>query len=83
MGAWGGQKRPKKGKKRPKIAPRVNFDHLGSFGTKLLLASEKFKIARYRASKVARTGVLHYKSGLAEAKKGPKKAKKCQKSPPE
>ena len=83
MGACGGQKEPKKGQKRPKIPPRVNFNHLGSFGTKLLLTSEKFKIARYRAFKVARIGVLHYKSGLGRQKKSSKKAKREKKSPPE
>ena len=41
------------------------------------------KIARYRAFKVARISVLHYNSGLGEAKKGPKKAKIGQKPPPE
>ena len=46
-------------------------------------SAKKFKIARYRAFKVARISVLHYKSGLAEAKKAKKKAKIIQKSPPE
>ena len=40
------------------------------------------KIARNRPLKVAIIGVLHYKSGLGEAKNDPKKAKRGQKSPP-
>ena len=72
----------KKSRKRPKIAPRVNFNHLGVIWDKVA-TSEKFKIARYRAFKVARISVLHYKWGLAEAKKGRKKAKIGKKSPPE
>ena len=48
----------------------------------MLLRSEKFKIARNRAFKVARISVLHYKWGLGEAKKGPKKGKKMPKIAP-
>ena len=82
MGAWGGQKGPKKGKKRPKIAPRVNFDHLGVIWDKV--AFDVWKVQNREKSRLQSGQNKRFvlQMGACGGQKEPKKGQNRPKIPP-